>query len=181
MDAVLLDYGTCSVSPGDALAATPPLSITHPAEVFYHFVLPTQCHEVSIFIARTRAYHSTWGSVPQYPVRLSVLRSSSYRSGSARHCGNESLHLSGWISFVISPITRTIQTAINMVQQLQAAAGCIIPAQIWPDLREANDAVCNLGFGRIEMKSRFPRFLLLGVQPDLGLPRSHRCRRHGTS
>jgi broad specificity phosphatase PhoE len=59
---------------------------------------------------------------------------------------------------VISPMTRIIHTAMNMFPQLQNAGGCTVPVQIWPDPREANDAVCNLGFGKVELESRFPQF-----------------------
>ena len=59
---------------------------------------------------------------------------------------------------LISPMTRTIQTAINMFPFLTDAASFNIPVQIWPELREANDAVCNKGLSRKELASNFPQF-----------------------
>jgi len=59
---------------------------------------------------------------------------------------------------IISPMTRTIQTAMNVFPCLQQADIPTVPVQIWPDLREANDAVCNKGLSRTDMQSRFPQF-----------------------
>jgi broad specificity phosphatase PhoE len=59
---------------------------------------------------------------------------------------------------IISPMTRTIQTAINMFPDLLDDGRSAIPVQIWPDLREANDALCNKGLSREEMQTRFPQF-----------------------
>lgn len=33
-----------------------------------------------------------------------------------------------------------------------------ITTQIWPDLREANDAICNKGLARAELAAKFPQF-----------------------
>ncbi|KAF1833983.1 phosphoglycerate mutase-like protein [Decorospora gaudefroyi] len=59
---------------------------------------------------------------------------------------------------LISPMTRTIQTAINMFPFLADDSPFEIPAQIWPNLREANDSICNKGLSRAELQSKFPQF-----------------------
>ncbi|KAF2826761.1 phosphoglycerate mutase-like protein [Ophiobolus disseminans] len=59
---------------------------------------------------------------------------------------------------IVSPMTRTIQTAMNLVPSLQYASGFEVPVQIWPDLQEANDAICNKGLSRTEMQAKFPQF-----------------------
>jgi broad specificity phosphatase PhoE len=71
---------------------------------------------------------------------------------------------------VISPMTRTIQTAMNMFPELQVAGSYTVPVQIWPDLREANDAVCNLGLTRNEMQSRYPQFDFSECHEDWDYP-----------
>jgi broad specificity phosphatase PhoE len=59
---------------------------------------------------------------------------------------------------VISPMTRTIQTAMNVFPFLQVAGSSAIPVEIWPELREANDAICNKGLSRADIKTKFPQF-----------------------
>ncbi|KNG51821.1 hypothetical protein TW65_01014 [Stemphylium lycopersici] len=59
---------------------------------------------------------------------------------------------------LISPMTRTIQTAINIFPFLAEQAPFRIPVQIWPDLRETYDGVCNKGLPRAELEARFPQF-----------------------
>lgn len=60
---------------------------------------------------------------------------------------------------LISPMTRTIQTAMNVFPYLKDDKyGCITPVQIWPDLREAHDATCNKGRSRAELESKFRQF-----------------------
>jgi broad specificity phosphatase PhoE len=59
---------------------------------------------------------------------------------------------------VISPMTRTIQTAMNVFPFLQVADSSVIPVEIWPDLREANDAICNKGLSRTDIQTKFPQF-----------------------
>jgi broad specificity phosphatase PhoE len=59
---------------------------------------------------------------------------------------------------LISPMTRTIQTAMNMFPFLEKESPLEIPVQIWPDLREANDAICNKGLSRAKLQSKFPQF-----------------------
>ena len=59
---------------------------------------------------------------------------------------------------VISPMTRTIQTAINTFPSILGSTPFQADVQIWPDLREAHDANCNKGLSRAEMKAKFPQF-----------------------
>ena len=59
---------------------------------------------------------------------------------------------------LISPMTRTIETAINIFPFLTKPGPFDIPTQIWPDLREAHDAICNKGLSRSELASKFPQF-----------------------
>ncbi|RMZ68251.1 phosphoglycerate mutase family [Pyrenophora seminiperda CCB06] len=59
---------------------------------------------------------------------------------------------------LISPMTRTLQTAMNMFPFLVEQAPFDIPVQVWPDLREANDAICNKGLSRAELESKYPQF-----------------------
>ncbi|KAI0518299.1 histidine phosphatase superfamily [Xylaria bambusicola] len=56
---------------------------------------------------------------------------------------------------VISPMTRTIQTAMNAFPSI-ASAPNETKVQIWPDLREAHDAICNKGISRAEISTKFP-------------------------
>jgi broad specificity phosphatase PhoE len=58
---------------------------------------------------------------------------------------------------LISPMTRTIQTALNMFPFLAEQAPPV-PVHIWPDLREAHDAECNKGLSRLELQAEFPQF-----------------------
>lgn len=61
---------------------------------------------------------------------------------------------------VISPMTRTIQTAINAFPSILSPTS-VFPVQpevqIWPDLREAHDANCNKGLSRIDISAKFPQ------------------------
>ncbi|KAH8641775.1 hypothetical protein IG631_04716 [Alternaria alternata] len=59
---------------------------------------------------------------------------------------------------LISPMTRAIETAMNLFPFLTGAGPWEVPTQIWPDLREANDAICNKGLSRAELVSKFPQF-----------------------
>lgn len=53
---------------------------------------------------------------------------------------------------LISPMTRTIQTAAIVFKDYPNAA-----TQIWPDLREAFDATCNKGVARALLSEKFPQ------------------------
>ena len=54
-------------------------------------------------------------------------------------------------------MTRTIQTALNAFAPLIGSKAFQVDVQIWPDLREAHDAVCNKGISRTDMMAKFPR------------------------
>jgi broad specificity phosphatase PhoE len=58
---------------------------------------------------------------------------------------------------LISPMTRTIQTAMNIFPFLRAQSPFPTSVQIWPDLRETHDARCNKGHSRAEMQAKFPQ------------------------
>ncbi|KAF5612091.1 phosphoglycerate mutase [Fusarium subglutinans] len=58
---------------------------------------------------------------------------------------------------VISPMTRTIQTAMNFFPSIAgSSASSGTEVQIWPDLREAHDAICNKGISRADISAKFP-------------------------
>lgn len=59
---------------------------------------------------------------------------------------------------LISPMTRAIQTALNMFPFLQEDHDFPIAVQIWPDLRETHDSECNRGLTRADLESKFPAF-----------------------
>ena len=59
---------------------------------------------------------------------------------------------------LISPMTRTIQTALNAFPSILSSTPIQAEVQIWPDLREAHDANCNKGVSRTEMLAKFPQF-----------------------
>lgn len=59
---------------------------------------------------------------------------------------------------VISPMTRTIQTALIAFKDLGSNPSSRTSVQIWPDLREAHDAICNKGVSRAELSAKFPQF-----------------------
>ena len=60
---------------------------------------------------------------------------------------------------VISPMTRTIQTAMIAFPSL-IGVGVVpqVEVQIWPELRETYDAECCKGLSRAEMAGKFPQF-----------------------
>ena len=70
---------------------------------------------------------------------------------------------------VISPMTRTIQTAMNAFPSISSAPNRtkVPEVQIWPDLREAHDAVCNKGISRAESLAKYPHVAILGVVKTL--------------
>ncbi|EPE33542.1 Phosphoglycerate mutase-like protein [Glarea lozoyensis ATCC 20868] len=51
---------------------------------------------------------------------------------------------------VVSPMIRTIETAYYVLR------GKPCKVLIWPDLREAHDAICNKGSPRIDLINRYP-------------------------
>lgn len=59
---------------------------------------------------------------------------------------------------LISPMTRTIQTALNIFPFLREQNPFPIPVEIWPDLRETHNAECNKGLPLVELSEKFPQF-----------------------
>lgn len=59
---------------------------------------------------------------------------------------------------LVSPMTRTIQTALTAFGQLLNSSPAKAEFQVWPDLREANEAICNMGLTRAEMAANFTQF-----------------------
>ncbi|CAG9986484.1 unnamed protein product [Clonostachys byssicola] len=61
---------------------------------------------------------------------------------------------------IVSPMTRTIQTTLVAFRQFldESSAPAKTEVQIWPELREAHDAICNKGVGRAEIAAAFPQF-----------------------
>jgi hypothetical protein len=47
---------------------------------------------------------------------------------------------------------------MNMFPSLTEKSSSKMSVQIWPDLREANDAICNKGLSRAALVSKFPQF-----------------------
>ena len=62
---------------------------------------------------------------------------------------------------VLSPMTRTIQTALVAFDTLIGSSPFKVNVQGWPNLREAHDANCNKGLSREEMEQKFPQFNFL--------------------
>lgn len=56
---------------------------------------------------------------------------------------------------VVSPMRRTIDTALAAFGDI-LAANRPIPIEVWPDLREAHDAVCNHGSPVAVLRSEYP-------------------------
>ena len=55
-------------------------------------------------------------------------------------------------------MTRTIQTALIVFGHLLLNTSSKTELQVWPDLREAHDAICNKGVSRAELAAKFPQF-----------------------
>ncbi|KAF2811380.1 phosphoglycerate mutase-like protein [Mytilinidion resinicola] len=71
---------------------------------------------------------------------------------------------------IISPMTRTIQTAINAFPTLLSQAPFSVDVQIWPELRETHDAPCNKGLSRGEIMRKFPDFNFAGCPEEWDHP-----------
>jgi broad specificity phosphatase PhoE len=56
---------------------------------------------------------------------------------------------------VVSPMQRTIETAFAAFPHLLHGEKPV-PMEVWPDLREAHDAICNNGSPVVELKKLFP-------------------------
>ena len=59
---------------------------------------------------------------------------------------------------LVSPMTRTIQTALVTFSPLFNSSPARVELQVWPDLREAHDAMCNKGVSRADMAAKFALF-----------------------
>ncbi|CAH0045023.1 unnamed protein product [Clonostachys solani] len=61
---------------------------------------------------------------------------------------------------IVSPMTRTIQTTLIAFRQFldESSTPARTEVQIWPELREAHDAICNKGVSRAEIAAAFPQF-----------------------
>ncbi|KAF7547251.1 hypothetical protein G7Z17_g7864 [Cylindrodendrum hubeiense] len=59
---------------------------------------------------------------------------------------------------IVSPMTRTVQTALLVFPHLLDASPAKVEVQIWPDLREGYDAICNKGVARADLAIKFPQF-----------------------
>lgn len=61
---------------------------------------------------------------------------------------------------IVSPMTRTIQTTLIAFRQFlgESSTQAKTEVQIWPELREAHDAICNKGVSRAEIAAAFPQF-----------------------
>jgi broad specificity phosphatase PhoE len=56
-------------------------------------------------------------------------------------------------------MTRTLQTALlAFPSHLSPSAEDKVEVQIWPDLREGYDAICNRGISRKAISAKFPQF-----------------------
>ena len=71
---------------------------------------------------------------------------------------------------VISPMTRTIQTALYAFPSIFDSVPFQTEVQIWPDLREAHDAECNKGVSRAEMVTKFPQLSFAGCPDEWDYP-----------
>lgn len=56
---------------------------------------------------------------------------------------------------LVSPMTRTIQTALIVFGPLLNSSPAKVELQVWPDLRETHDAICNKGVSRADMAAKF--------------------------
>jgi broad specificity phosphatase PhoE len=55
-------------------------------------------------------------------------------------------------------MTRTIQTALVAFRPLLDSSPARVELQVWPDLREAHDAICNKGVSRADIAAKFAQF-----------------------
>ncbi|KAF1362153.1 phosphoglycerate mutase-like protein [Lizonia empirigonia] len=58
---------------------------------------------------------------------------------------------------IISPMTRTIQTAMNIFPDVFNTTPFPVEVQIWPDLRETYEAESNKGLSRKDISAKFPQ------------------------
>jgi broad specificity phosphatase PhoE len=55
-------------------------------------------------------------------------------------------------------MTRTIETALLAFKSQLATLPVRVEVQIWSDLREAHDAICNTGNSRADLTAKFTQF-----------------------
>lgn len=67
---------------------------------------------------------------------------------------------------IISPMIRTIQTALNIFPFLREHGNSPMPVEIWPDLRETLDSECNKGLPRAEISRNYPQFDFSNCKED---------------
>ena len=67
-------------------------------------------------------------------------------------------------------MTRIIQTALIALNPFNETSAFKIEVQVWPDLREAHDAICNKGVSRAEMAAKYPEFDFLDCPVDWDYP-----------
>jgi broad specificity phosphatase PhoE len=71
---------------------------------------------------------------------------------------------------LVSPMTRTIQTALIVFGHLINTSPAKAELQVWPDLREAHDAICNKGVSRTELAAKFPQVDLSACHEEWDYP-----------
>lgn len=71
---------------------------------------------------------------------------------------------------IISPMTRTIQTAMNIFPNIFDTTPLPVDVQIWPDLRETYEAECNKGLSRKDIATRFPELDFTGCPEEWSHP-----------
>jgi broad specificity phosphatase PhoE len=86
---------------------------------------------------------------------------------------------------VVSPMRRTIQTALLAFSQLLHGSDPV-QIEVWPDLREAHDAICNQGSPVADLKMEFsaldfsecmPQWNYEAHTPERAEKRAERVRR----
>ncbi|KAM0424455.1 hypothetical protein ACHAPT_010379 [Fusarium lateritium] len=60
---------------------------------------------------------------------------------------------------IVSPMTRTIETMNIVFGHLfnDSSGGNKVEIRVWPELREAHNAICNKGVSRAELAAKFPQ------------------------
>ncbi|RSL67899.1 hypothetical protein CEP53_002796 [Fusarium sp. AF-6] len=90
---------------------------------------------------------------------------------------------------LVSPMTRTIQTMNIVFGHLfnDSSGNKKVEVQVWPELREAHDAICNKGISRAELAAKFPHLDFSACRrqwdysahsPERAAARAERIRRH---
>ncbi|KAK7425090.1 hypothetical protein QQX98_000004 [Neonectria punicea] len=58
---------------------------------------------------------------------------------------------------IVSPMTRTIQMTLLVFQDVLNASPAKVTVEVWPELRECYDALCNQGVSRAAISTKFPQ------------------------